>query len=377
MRVKAVVIGGGIAGMSCADELQRAGCDFRLITDRLGGRIVYDEKDKVNFGAYFVMENYTNARKIVGAARWINPLDACFHNGVGESFNTLSLHTVKRIPDFIRFLKKMLEFRKHYATYKQHCLVMSQRDAMDKDVYIKSMFSIPAKQFIESNGLEKVASDYVSKFAYACTGVDYSHITALDFMNVSQGLLEPIFQITFDEHAKAAQYGDCLIEGMVTSIERDSKGYTILTDSGDRIETEMVVAATPAAITQKLLGIPKIRDACQLYVHYVEAVLKPLYAKRSLNLFPYSSEIVLTARQADGRYLIYARTPDADIGIVCESFKELKTRDWDRAMYVHGESYLEQNLAGGLFTAGDHNGLGLEPSAISGIYAAKQIIEKC
>jgi uncharacterized FAD-dependent dehydrogenase len=43
-------------------------------------------------------------------------------------------------------------------------------------------------------------------------------------------------------------------------------------------------------------------------------------------------------------------------------------------MYVYGDAYLEQEYSEGLYVAGDHNGLGLEPTAISGIYAANQII---
>lgn len=45
-------------------------------------------------------------------------------------------------------------------------------------------------------------------------------------------------------------------------------------------------------------------------------------------------------------------------------------------MYVYGEAYMEQQYGDSIFVAGDHNGLGLEPTAISGIYAANQILKK-
>lgn len=43
-------------------------------------------------------------------------------------------------------------------------------------------------------------------------------------------------------------------------------------------------------------------------------------------------------------------------------------------MYVQGAAFMEQQYGAGLYVAGDHNGLGLEPAAISGIFAANQII---
>lgn len=33
-------------------------------------------------------------------------------------------------------------------------------------------------------------------------------------------------------------------------------------------------------------------------------------------------------------------------------------------------------IGAGSYVAGDHNGLGLEPAAISGVYAANQILKK-
>lgn len=45
-------------------------------------------------------------------------------------------------------------------------------------------------------------------------------------------------------------------------------------------------------------------------------------------------------------------------------------------MYVQGRAYVEQQYGESTYVAGDHNGLGLEPAAISGVYAARQILKK-
>ena len=41
MQAKTIIVGGGMAGMSCAMQLLEAGQDFLLVTDNLGGRIQY------------------------------------------------------------------------------------------------------------------------------------------------------------------------------------------------------------------------------------------------------------------------------------------------------------------------------------------------
>ena len=112
MQAKTIIIGGGMAGMSCAMKLLDAGADFLLITDDLGGRIKYSQQAKINFGAYFVMSKYVNAKKLVSKGLWINPLDSCFHNSETERFIALSLHTLTRLPDCSVFTWRCGNFRR-------------------------------------------------------------------------------------------------------------------------------------------------------------------------------------------------------------------------------------------------------------------------
>ena len=94
MQKKTIIVGGGMAGMACAMQLLEAGRDFLLITDVLGGRIMYSEEAKVNFGAYFVMGNYKHAKELLIQEDLLNPLQVCFHNSDTERFTVLSLHTL-------------------------------------------------------------------------------------------------------------------------------------------------------------------------------------------------------------------------------------------------------------------------------------------
>ena len=57
MSNKTVIMGSGIAGMSCAVRIQKARQDFLLITEDQGRLIKYARDARVDFGAYFVMAN--------------------------------------------------------------------------------------------------------------------------------------------------------------------------------------------------------------------------------------------------------------------------------------------------------------------------------
>jgi hypothetical protein len=376
MQGKTIIVGAGMAGLACAQEFSEAGHDFLLISKSLGGRVLYDPAEKINYGAYFVMQNYHYARRFVVPTTLINPLHACFHKSAQEYFSVISGHTLKLLPEFLRFFVAMQEFKRHYEPYKERCLRMTQRAALEADPYMAELFQKPARQFIQEKHYERVAADYIGKFSYACTGVSMDQITALDFLNVSMGILVPIHQFRFDEVATRARLGSHFIEDEIVAIDSQPEAISLKGASGNTYLAENIVVATPASVTQKLLGLAEIREACQLYVTHVKAQLKGSLSRYELNLFPPTSEIILTALQWDGSYLIYSRTKEADLNQVCDSFSVLRTVDWEKAMYVMGRAYMEQRLNDRMYIAGDHNGLGLEPTAISGMYAARQILAK-
>lgn len=374
MKRKAIVVGGGSAGIACALHLQGAGVDYVMITDQLGGRIRYFEKERVNLGAYFVMKNYRHARKLVIEGQRINPLKVMFHNSDTEYYPTLSLKALLDLPDFIRFALAIRAFYKHYEGFKKNCLIMSHQEALQKDAYLTNLFNLPAAEFINQHRFKKAADDFISKFSFACTGVTPDKITAFDFLNVCLGMVIPIYKFKFDRAEMENRLEGRLRYDTVTSIGREDDRYVVGTASGQTLQAESVVVATPAAVTQQLLGLDTIRQACKLYAYHVEAELKEKYRQQKLNLFPPDSDIVLTALEDDGTYIIYTRDQQARLNKVGSIKRVINMVAWEKAMYVYGDAYWPQQYKDKLYIAGDHNGLGLEPAAISGIYAANRIM---
>ena len=371
---RALVVGAGMAGMNCALRLQEAGIDYRIVSDTLGGRVLYSPDEQVNFGAYFQMATYTNAKKLLKRRTWINPFACCFHQADGAAYPTISGHTLKRGVGFVRFAGLMVQFMRHYATFKRNCERMPQREAMALDPYIGRLFAQPASEWVKQHHLDAVAGEYVAKFTYACSGVPLESLTALDALNICQGLLVPIHRFSFDEAAMAKRLGSHFVRDRAASVKAVDGRHVVTCESGEQYAADLLVLATPALETQRLLDLPAIRETCRLYVYHVKATLKPKYTGYQMNLFPFESPVIFTAVQDDGSLLIYTRDDQADLGQVCETWEVIGSRLWHKAMYVNGPAYLEQRYGPTLFTAGDHNGLGMEPAAISGIYAANQVI---
>jgi len=372
----AVVIGAGAAGLTCAHRLADRGRDIAVVTESVGGRIAYDAGERVNYGAYFVMANYRHAARLVRRHRRIDPLSATFHDADGRSFRTLSARTARRLPGLAVFAGHMARFWRHYEPYQRACEVTSQRHAMELEPYIGDLFTQSARRWVHAHRLDGVTADLVGKFAHACTGAGLDDLCALDLLNVAQGLLLPIHTFTFDAAAHAARLGDRLVLGEVVEVAGDDGVREVRCASGRTLAARNVVLATPAAVTAELLGVGPIRRPTSLYAWHVAGRLRPPYARTDLNVFEPGSPFVTIAGQDDGSHLVYTTAPDTALDPLFAEHTVIGSRAWPHALYVGGHAYLEQQYGERTYVAGDHNGLGLEPAAISGVWAANQILDK-
>lgn len=375
MKDATIIIGGGMAGMSCALRLQAYNRPFTLITDRLGGRVLYDAARKQNYGALFVMQNYRYARKILTTERWINTTKVMFHHSPAKRFATLSRETIACLPSLLRFVKELLVFYPHYERFKRNCLRMPIQEALQLDPFMQEIFGKSAGEFVAEKNLGQAVDSFVGKFIHACTLTSYDRISALDFLNVSLGLVLPVYLFSFDEDRMQNILGKNLVLDTALAVTRKKQGYEIKTRSGDTYRAGQVVMATPAAVTAELLGIPAIRGVSRCYTYHIKGRPKATYTEQMWNLF--SSDYMVSALVVnwDGTYMVYARTPDLNLDEYFETHELIGRYDWDRAMYVYGREFLAERYDEHLLIAGDHNGLGLEPASVSGIHAANQIIK--
>lgn len=399
-----IVLGAGAAGMNCCLELQKANREYLLVSPNIGGRICNDEQRHMNYGAvfYFGTYKYMLASDLLKGTVDVLPklsMGQCHHDN-GKSYEPVSATTVADAPSLFSYMKWMRDtFIPRYAAFKDNCCTMEVSAALEKDPMIKELYTESAEHFIERMKFGPICHDLISMFAHACTGTKNRDLTALDYLNTVQpltmkivgvpplNLLFDLKRFDFDSEgvkARLAQGSGEVLIGEAASVTKADGSWVVRVD-GDMLACENLVMATPAHITAQLLtegtDVPPldIRKASQLTGYLIRGKARPGYAEHTVHLFDDTIPIIYIAKRLDGDYEIFTEV-DFEEGNkfdqYFESWEVLGKKHWEYALYTAAHEALPQNLAPGLIMAGDVNGLGMEPAAISGIYAANKILGK-
>ena len=399
-----IVLGAGAAGMNCCLELQKAGREYLLVSPNIGGRICNDEQRHMNYGAvfYFGTYKYMLASGLLKGTVDVLPklsMGQCHHDN-GKSYEPVSLTTVADAPSLFSYMKWMRDtFIPRYAAFKDNCCTMEVSAALELDPMIKQLYTESAEHFIERMKFGPICHDLISMFAHACTGTKIRDLTALDYLNTVQpltmkivgvpplNLLFDLKRFDFDSEGVrrrlASGSGEVLI-GEASAVARTKDGWAIQVD-GSELTCDNLVMATPAHITAQLLAAGTdlsaldIRRASQLTGYLIRGKARPEYAEHTVHLFDDTIPIIYIAKRLDGDYEIFTEV-DFEEGRKFDKYFEqwevIGKKYWEYALYTAAHEALPQNLAPGLIMAGDVNGLGMEPAAISGIYAANKILGK-
>ena len=399
-----IVLGAGAAGMNCCLELQKENREYLLVSPNIGGRICNDEQRHMNYGAvfYFGTYKYMLASGLLQGTVDVLPklsMGQCHHDN-GKSYEPVSMITMADAPSLFSYMKWMRDtFIPRYAAFKDNCCTMEVSAALERDPMIKELYTESAEHFIERMKFGPICHDLISMFAHACTGTKIAELTALDYLNTVQpltmkivgvpplNLLFDLKRFDFDSEGVKARLaqgsGDVLI-GEATAVAKSDGGWTIRVGD-DMCTCDNLVMATPAHITAELLAAGTdvapldIRKASQLTGYLIRGKAKPAYSGHTVHLFDDTIPIIYIAKRLDGDYEIFTEVDFEEGRKFDEYFEEWEVigkKYWEYALYTAAHEALPQNLAPGLIMAGDVNGLGMEPAAISGIYAANKILGK-
>ena len=400
-----IIVGAGAAGMNCALDLKAASHDYLLIADYMGGRIFNDTEKHMNYGAVFYFGSYrtmlSKERGILKPTTDVVPsLTAAACNPDDErQWAALSAKTASDLPSLWRFEKFMVdEFLPHYERFKKNCEIMEVRDALAADPFIDQLFHETAAEMIDRLNIKPIADDLVSMFAHACTGTPPAELMALDYLNTVQPLSMELpsvrlvmsltrFDFDADEMTRRLSEGsgNVLLDNLVTEVEQVEGGWKVATDKGGAFTARNLVMATPADVTQRLLepvaSVPSFntRKACVLYAYLLKGAIREHYAHHDVHIFNEKTPIIFIAKREPGVYEIFTEVDfekDGRMDKYFSSYEIVGKKHWPQAMFTGPTEALPQNLAPSLIMAGDHNGLGMEPAAISGIYAANKILGK-
>lgn len=380
---EAVIVGAGIAGITCALKLQEAGVRYTVVSPDIGGRIVHEADTGMNYGAVFYMQGYTYAKQILAPAQKVLPsyFDLECHRTLGRGYGVASgpiLGSAGQLLHFMGYLKNT--FGPHYAAYKKACETTEVSQAIAADPYIDGLFRMTADEFIQREKFPKVAQALVSQFVHACTGASIHTLNALDYLVCAMGLVDTAMRFSFDpdETKRQLQAGGEVLVAKAEAVQRDDRSgkWIVACSDGSTLQAPNLVMAADAHETRRLIapivGDYEIRECSELHAYRVVGKVKDDYAHHALHLFDESIPLIEIGKHDDGSYEVFTCTP-MDMGVFFDEFEVTRRVDWPHALYTHPSIVLDQCLGNGLYRCGDHNALGLEPSAISGVFVANKI----
>jgi len=373
--VDTIIIGGGIAGLACADRLHSAKRCFKLISSQIGGRIITPITSDVNYGAFFVTSEYKNVKKFVQIERQIRLSDLVFHRGkLAYSFWNVNL--LWCLPQAIRFISLLYKFRQHYRKFKDASLRISQAEAIRSEPYLAKIYYQSTRDFINEHRLERLTKTYLHEMLYAMSFLPTYEGSAFGFLQwSSQLLLSRIYEFQLKKKELMSRFQKWIIKDEVVKIKRMRGVYYLNTKKGRMYCAKHVVIATQPWIAKKLLRLKRMNNTLSAHMFHLKGRLRPEWQKGREELFNPKSKTCVISKQRDGSYLIYTRTAYVDFGHFFEQYSIIGKKYWNPAFPCPGPILLDAEQGPNLYLAGDYNIGGLEDSCITGIYAANKIIE--
>ena len=368
--VETVIIGAGVAGLGCAHQLAKYKRDFFVITENIGGRISTSDDGRINYGAYFVLNNYKHILPFVKKGEKLHPFFVEFHDKRRRYYHLAKMCTYP--VQAFRLLLMLLRFKSTYKQFKKQCEEKSQKFVIESDPKLKKLYLQPASEFIKEKKIAEIANKFLSEGVYMCTFLPLSKVSAFDFMRLCLGLILPAYEFTF--------LPDKAIEDIKGKIKSDSaisvKDGEVQTKNGHVYKARHIVVVTPAPVAKKLLGLKKLKAGASSYVFHLSGDLKDRWKGGQFELFDSSSDVIFIRKQSDHSYVFYSKTAEPNLENYFVNPKVIFKKHWEPAFNITGEELLDCEQGGGVYLVGDHNVIGLEDSYITGVLAANKILEK-
>jgi glycine/D-amino acid oxidase-like deaminating enzyme len=373
--VETVIIGGGIAGLACARRLHEGRRPFLLITEDIGGRIRVSGDGAVNLGAYYVRSDYSHVNPFVEQGRRIKRRDI-LRGADDGSFTRSDLPLLRHLPQTVRFLRLMREFRRRYEPFKKACLTASQAEAIRADPLLHDLYREPAPDFVARHRIDAISRDYLEPAIRATGFTTLDELTAFTLLVGVLPMVVPMFEYAFDLDALVAGFEQAITLDSVTALAPTSGGFSIRTRDGASVDAANVVVATPSDVAARLLDLGPVKRPISAHMFLVRGNLRRPWSTAPYSVFPRGDEIFAIAGQAGGSTLVSAATDDPDLTRIFSTWEVVERHHWDPAFHLGGDALLECEQAPGLYLIGDHNVCDLEDAYITGVFAANRVLAR-
>jgi hypothetical protein len=367
-----IIIGAGISGLACARTLCENNEDFLIISEDIGGRILTSSDGKVNYGAFFVCSDYFNLLKYVKLKSQIRLRDFCFHEK-DQSYIFFQPKLIKYSFQFLKVLKLLYKFRKKLRKLRKKTVEISQKKAIEKDKFLHKLYMQNASDFVIEKNIESGTKTYLSKGLYSTTFSIIKEMNAFSFLQFSIPIITPIYRFTFEKEKMIQPFNNSIVKGRVKNVIYKNGEYKIKLNK-QIFQSKNIVLATQINWSKKIAGIDKTNLPVSTNMLHIKASPKKIISRKSYHLFYPTSNVQAIADLKDGTYLFYYQDKQPDLKNYFNNPKILANKFWDPVGTINGHNLIESYRGKNMYLIGDYNIAGLEESYITGIYAAKQII---
>ncbi len=375
---EAIIVGGGVSGLSCARRLHEADKDFLLITEELGGRLLSAECCGINYGAAYMTSDYANMLQFAEKKEPLRVSDFFFFNG-NTFANVFTLSNIRHIPKMIRFIFILIRVRRHFLKYRAQAAHRSIKECFESDPVLMEYWNMPASDFIKKYGLEELDVLYGNPVTAATAFIESSRVNAFYYI----GMFFPVILKTWIVDLRntteklTAGYPDKIKIGRVTDVRKGPEGFFSVESSAGVFIAKNVVFAAPQKLLHEAYDLPKPFIQQQAYVFHLYGEKKPVYKNKKAVVFrPEDNEIFMIWELAGCADIIYSKNPNPDFSKYYDDYKIVRKLFWDPGMIIPEGELIGQKLENGVYLASDYNLSLMEDCFLTGLYAANQIIGK-
>jgi hypothetical protein len=369
--VDTVIIGAGISGLACAKKLQDNDRNFIIVTENIGGRILTSKDGTKNYGAFFVCSDYYHFLQHIKIKSRIKLSDFCFHND--KTYVLFEPLLLTYAFQFIKTIKILLRFRRHFRFFRKICEHVSQKKAIESDPFLYELYMQNAADFVKIHNLQTGVQRYLSHALYSTTFSQIKDMNAFSFLEFLMPLITPIYTFTFNQEKMIEPYKERIMIGSVKNITHKSEIYKISFNE-NIIKAKNVVLATEIVWSKDFAGVKKINRPVSTNMLHIKGVPTTTFSKKLYNLFMPPSPVQALADLKDGTYLLYYQGERPSLDEFFKDPKIIAHHYWNPVGTINGHNLIESNRGNNLYLIGDYNVAGLEDAYITGIYAANQIL---
>jgi hypothetical protein len=200
---KTIIVGAGISGLGCAHRLIEENSSFKIISPEVGGRITESKNHQVEYGAYYVMNDYLNTLSFVEKGKKIKPTDLVFFKSQ-KAYKVFDKKLLYHLPQFLKLVLLLREFKKHYQRFKIKCLRQNQVSCLKDDAYLWRLYNLRADVFVKENKLEKIVYDYLAEIIHGTAFLSIKDLNAFEFLHFSLPVIVSTHQFVFQSQKAEA-----------------------------------------------------------------------------------------------------------------------------------------------------------------------------